>query len=295
MIVAAAPVRAPTRPGTRPSAGVPDMSMYEIDVVSGSYRKDGGRSAAANADENLGETLKFFTDYARDAEIRSVLDVGCGAGEVTNTVRSEMGRDDVLFVGVDAAKKQIQNAAKDFSAVANLAFGVARGDALPFGDRSFDIVYENSALCWSLEPAAFIGEMLRVSKGLVSFKASVRPGGGRSYMCGFGLVKMVGSAIELMFNPADYGITQFIPNFLHQTPTANIYQYPVWLQNVAWIADDEVDRLVERDDVEILFDNTRQSQSLRATRKTDADGPPTLDDSFAVETVSSRHMVLRLA
>lgn len=271
--------------------------MYEIDVVSENYQIGSARSAAARAKENLGETLKFLTDYANSAEIQSVLDVGCGAGDVTNAVRLAMGRDNVYFVGVDAAKKQIQNAQKESTDVSNLTFAVAKGDALPFGDRTFDIVYENSALCWSLDPSAFIVEMLRVSKGIVSFRASVRPGGGRSYTCGFGTVKKVGSTVELMFNPADYGmtITQFNPKFLFQTPTENIYQYPVWLQKKAWISDHQVSRLVDRDDIEILFDETRQTRSMHATRKTDVDGPPAPDDSFSVEMVSSRHIVLRIA
>ena len=271
------------------------MGVYDIDVVSDSYRTGGNRFAAAMAEENLGESLKFFVDHVRNAGTRSVLDVGCGAGGVTNAVRLAMGRDDVFFVGVDAAKKQIQNARKDLSAVRNMTFAVARGNMLPFADHAFGIVYESSALCWSLDPPAFIGEMLRVSNGIVSFRANVRPGGGQSYACTFGFVKMIGSNVELRFNPADYGMTEFIPNYLYRTARENVYQYPVWLQKVAWISADDVSRLVDRDGIEILLDKTHQTEDLTAVRVNEVNGPPTRDDRFFAEMVTSRHIVARMA
>lgn len=275
--------------------GAARISLFDIDVVSNTYRKGGKRSAEAKAKENFGDALKFFTEYAQSHEIGSVLDVGCGAGEVTNAVRQAIGRDDILFVGVDAAQKQIRNARKDYSRIKNMTFAVAGGDALPFADRAFGAVYENSALCWSLAPAAFIAEMLRVSDGIVSFRANVRPNGGQSYACGFELVEKVGSRIKLTFNPADYGLTEFVPNFLYQTPTENVYQYPIWLQKVAWITDDQLSRLVARGDIEILLDKTHQTQDLTAVRVNEVNGPPTRDDRFFAEMVTSRHIVARTA
>lgn len=271
------------------------MSIYDIDAVSDTYRKGGERFAAATAGENLGDALEIFTDYVGARDVGAVLDVGCGAGAVTDAVRRALGRKDIRFVGVDASEKQVRNARKDYARARNMSFAAARGDALPFADRSFGIVYENSALCWSLAPAGFIAEMLRVSKGIVSVRANVRPEGGQSHACGFGLVKKIGSNVELLFNPADYGMTQFFPNFLHQTPTENVYQYPVWLQKVAWMTDDELSRLFAGGDVEILLDKPGRTQTLRPVRKDDVDGPPTQDDRFSVETVSSRHIVARVA
>jgi ubiquinone/menaquinone biosynthesis C-methylase UbiE len=271
------------------------MSFFEIDVVSDTYRKGGDRFAVAKAKENLGESLKYFIDYASGVKIGSVLDVGCGAGEVTNAVRLAFARDDVFYVGVDAASKQIQNARKDFPTVTNMAFATARGDALPFADRAFDIVYENSALCWSLDPAGFIGEMMRTSKGIVSFRANVQPNGGQSYSCGLGLVKKVGSVVTLMFNPADYGITQFVPDFMRPTKTADTYQYPVWLQKVARISDDQLSHLIDRNDIEVLLDKTDHTLSLVATRKIDGDGPAIVGDNIFTEMVPSRRIVARTA
>jgi SAM-dependent methyltransferase len=90
---------------------------------------------------------------------RRVLEVGCGAG--VDLARFAKGGADV--VGVDLAASAIELSRANF-AQQGLAgeFHVADGEALPFDDGSFDLVYAHGVVQYTADPQRLVDECRRV-------------------------------------------------------------------------------------------------------------------------------------
>jgi SAM-dependent methyltransferase len=100
---------------------------------------------------------------------RRLLDVGCGAG--TDLIR--FARNGARVVGVDLAASSVMLAARNFQHEGlAAALAVADGEALPFADRSFDLVYAHGVVQYTTDDRALVGECRRVLKpgGLAVFQ-----------------------------------------------------------------------------------------------------------------------------
>ena len=96
---------------------------------------------------------------------KQVLEVGCGAG--TDLIR--FARNGAIVTGVDLASSSIALASKNFAIENRRArLLVADGEALPFHDRSFDLVYAHGVVQYTGNDRALVAECRRVLK----------PGGG---------------------------------------------------------------------------------------------------------------------
>jgi SAM-dependent methyltransferase len=93
-----------------------------------------------------------------------VLEVGCGAG--TDLIR--FARNGANVTGIDLAPSSIALAAENF-AIEKLPAHliVADGEALPFGGRSFDLVYAHGVVQYTTDDRTLVSECRRV----------LRPGG----------------------------------------------------------------------------------------------------------------------
>ncbi|MFQ5763948.1 MAG: class I SAM-dependent methyltransferase [Rhodospirillales bacterium] len=269
------------------------MSFYDLDPVSETYRDAGKRVEIALQNEYLGEFLDYFVKSAKKGDVRSVLDVGCGAGAITNEVRRKLGKDGISFVGVDLSPTQIKNARDDLADIGNLSFAVSSGDRLPFADGAFDIVYETSALTWSRDPRAFINEMVRVSGNLVAFHAGVTPSGGESYACIFGWVRRDGPNIEPQFTPSDYGIDELYPRHLVPTDKKGLLQYPVSVQKFTYLSEKDFSEIVDGGGIEVLYKKVQGGSHTAMKRQDGVEGPPTKSDLVFQERFSSRCIVAR--
>jgi ubiquinone/menaquinone biosynthesis C-methylase UbiE len=91
-----------------------------------------------------------------------LLEVGCGIG--TDLVRFAKGGARVT--GVDLAQTAIDLARKNFelNGVAPEELRIANGEALPYGDGSFDVVYAHGVIQYTADPAQLIRECHRVLK-----------------------------------------------------------------------------------------------------------------------------------
>lgn len=91
-----------------------------------------------------------------------VLEVGCGIG--TDLVRFAKGG--ALVTGVDLSQTAIDLARKNFelNGVAPQDLRVANGEALPFVDASFDVVYGHGVIQYTADAAQLIRECHRVLK-----------------------------------------------------------------------------------------------------------------------------------
>ena len=97
----------------------------------------------------------------------SLLDVGCGPGNITGDLASRLG--DGVVVGIDVSEEIIDVAHREALVVerANLRFEVGDVYQLGFADESFDVVHAHQVLQHLGRPVAALGEMRRV----------LRPGG----------------------------------------------------------------------------------------------------------------------
>jgi ubiquinone/menaquinone biosynthesis C-methylase UbiE len=92
---------------------------------------------------------------------RRLLEVGCGEGHLLGHVLGRCAPE--VVVGVDLSADVVRQARARYGQRA--AFQVASADALPFADRSFDLVLACEVLEHVPDPARAIDELARVTAG----------------------------------------------------------------------------------------------------------------------------------
>jgi ubiquinone/menaquinone biosynthesis C-methylase UbiE len=101
-------------------------------------------------------------DWAQLDPTSVVLDVACGTGAFERLVLSEQPTQ--AIIGIDLSEKMLEVAQKKCRHYPNVSFETASVMALPFGDRSFDVVVSASALHYFVDPATALMEIKRVLK-----------------------------------------------------------------------------------------------------------------------------------
>jgi 2-polyprenyl-3-methyl-5-hydroxy-6-metoxy-1,4-benzoquinol methylase len=91
---------------------------------------------------------------------RSVLDVGCGEGVITNRWAEQLGEGQVVGVDLPDPKLESEWAVRRR---ANLQFRALDGDRLPFADDEFDLAAAIEVLEHVSEPERTIKEMARIA------------------------------------------------------------------------------------------------------------------------------------
>ena len=134
--------------------------IHDLDV---STQPPGSRGFFADLDqyhfEKLHHLLRLvdFDGYRG----RSVLDVGCGAG--VDLARFARGGADVT--GVDVAQSAVDLARTNFEQQGIRGrFEVASGEALPFADGTFDLVFAHGVVQYTADPQRLVDECRRVLK-----------------------------------------------------------------------------------------------------------------------------------
>ena len=94
---------------------------------------------------------------------RALLEVGCGIG--TDLLR--FARGGAWVTGVDLAARAVELADANFTLHGwpdGVDLRVANGEALPFADETFDVVYAHGVLQYTADPDRMIAECRRVLK-----------------------------------------------------------------------------------------------------------------------------------
>lgn len=97
--------------------------------------------------------VRRIVEVTGRARFSCVLDVGCGTGQSTRAIADFADR----VVGIDVSAEMLARAVP----VPNASFQLAAAEALPFADRSFDLLTVGMAFHW-LDQAKFLAEARRV-------------------------------------------------------------------------------------------------------------------------------------
>jgi ubiquinone/menaquinone biosynthesis C-methylase UbiE len=122
---------------------------------------------------------------------RTVLEVGCGIG--TDLVR--FARGGAIVTGVDLSSTAIDLARKNFAlhGVNASELRVANGEALPFADNSFDVVYGHGVVQYTADASRLVAECHRV----------LRPGGDAIFMV-YNRISWLNALSKLMKVPLEH-------------------------------------------------------------------------------------------
>ena len=101
-----------------------------------------------------------LAELFRRAAPQSVLDVGCGEGVLTHKWAEQLGFKRIVGFDLDDPELQAEWATR---ARANLEFRTGNAEALPYGDREFDLVAAIETLEHIPEAERAIAEMTRVA------------------------------------------------------------------------------------------------------------------------------------
>lgn len=143
----------------------PDFQMREGVRAAAQFEADGWRQAPA---QKVGQLAKFLLEQAGDAEQpKRVLLVGSGWGRDLLILKAERPKWD--WVGYER-DSELRDMGQDLLAAAGVtAVGAADSGALPFEDRSFDLVVSLGHFSGLYEPAAreLAKEVRRVARGSI--------------------------------------------------------------------------------------------------------------------------------
>jgi SAM-dependent methyltransferase len=124
------------------------------------FREQEGQPARAERARWLAERVAAY----RPA---SILEVGCGYGKQLREIRRLW---DVPLAGVDFSASQLNKARDYLGGLDRIDLVLASGGALPFADRSFDLVLTSAVILHNPPPAAerIRREVIRVSRRLIA-------------------------------------------------------------------------------------------------------------------------------
>lgn len=108
----------------------------------------------------LDQTLSLLQTWARINPGDRVLNVGCGTGEFERRILEQFPHQ--VMAGIDLSPEMVAIAQAKCTAYPQVSFQVARADALPFADGTFDRVVSSSAFHYFRDPVQALREMARV-------------------------------------------------------------------------------------------------------------------------------------
>lgn len=183
--------------------------------------------AAAPGDGPAEEELRaLHAQYARQSEwfygVRSnllrrvgigskkrVLELGCGTGAVTPELTRRCGGE---VVAVDVEDGPLRFALDQFAGARR---AVACGDAFPFADASFDLVFTQMLFLWLADPGAVTAEVCRVLQPGCELLLAAEPDyGGRIEHPEAGLGQEMAAGLRVL--GADPEVARKLPSVLRQ-------------------------------------------------------------------------------
>jgi ubiquinone/menaquinone biosynthesis C-methylase UbiE len=110
----------------------------------------------------IAHTLSFLKSWAEISPVDSVLDVACGTGEFERLILSDYST--LKVVGVDISEEMLAIAEEKCGVYPQVSFYTASASALPFANKSFDVIVSANSFHYFDDPLAALIEMQRVLK-----------------------------------------------------------------------------------------------------------------------------------
>lgn len=107
-------------------------------------------------------TLSFLQTWAQLDSAQTILDVGCGTGELEKRFLSQNPQQ--IWTGVDLSPEMLAMARQKCRDYPHASFYEAKATALPFADDRFDVVISANAFHYFPDAIATLTEMHRVLK-----------------------------------------------------------------------------------------------------------------------------------
>ncbi|NLW50535.1 MAG: methyltransferase domain-containing protein [Candidatus Brocadiaceae bacterium] len=140
---------------------------------------------------------------------KNVLELGCGTGAVTPELIRRCGGQ-VVALDVRAGPMAL-----DPGRFAGAQTVIASGEALPFADAAFDLVFTQMLFLWTPDPAAVVREVRRVLQPGCELIAAAEPDyGGRIEYPGSGLGVRMSEALHAL--GADPDVARKMPDILRR-------------------------------------------------------------------------------
>lgn len=107
-------------------------------------------------------TLAFLKEWATVSPSALVLDIACGTGELERLLLEDNPAQHIT--GVDISEQMLIQAQQKLKSYLHVSFKRAAASALPFPDKSFDVVVSANAFHYFSDPTTALAEMRRVLK-----------------------------------------------------------------------------------------------------------------------------------
>lgn len=139
----------------------PDPSpatAFDKQAVADSFsRAAAGYDSVADVQRTVGDWL--LKSIQRQQELTSALDVGCGNGALTVQLADRLPFADVHAIDLAEGMLEVAVEAHDHPQV---SYYPGDAEAIPFGDKEFDLVFSNFVLQWCPDPVRALTGMRRV-------------------------------------------------------------------------------------------------------------------------------------
>ena len=105
---------------------------------------------------NLKEALNFIRQQYIAGNIRSMLEIGCGMGDIVPQLPTGL-----RYTGIDPVEYPISQAKKNYP---NQIFVISFAENMPFDDSSFDFIFSFQTMQMIKDPRRVLNEIVRVTK-----------------------------------------------------------------------------------------------------------------------------------
>src|SRR5437879_2231857 len=105
---------------------------YDATEIASTY--DRGRD---HGPEFLDLWMNVVSSYVKDQRIKTIMDLGCGTGRFSESLRARFGAE---VVGIDPSKKMLEQA-RSKPSDGRIRYEPGRGESIPLPDNSVDPIF----------------------------------------------------------------------------------------------------------------------------------------------------------